>query len=339
MRLAPGRTLFFAVLLSSWVLLVLLLALNWTLTHDRTLLREQFQWLWLQALLCLVLSALTATLLTRHLRGPLRPLEHSLRRLASGHFQTRLPLKDDDLAAAFNQLAATLEQSEQSRKQWIADVSHELRTPLAVLRAELEALQDGIRPLDAQALERLHTQVMGLNRLTDDLFQLARSDLGQMHYKMQEVNLFQLLQECSEAFRPRFEKAGLELELMSHSSRLKTTVWGDADRLRQLINNLLENSQRYTSTPGRLQISCVEQGGQWLVRFDDSAPGVPPEIRERLFERFFRVEASRSKKLGGSGLGLALCRNIVEAHQGELTAQPSPLGGLRIEWRLPCHPR
>lgn len=297
----------------------------------------------LHSALWLLLPVGTGALLAWHVRGPIRSLVSGTRQLARGEFATRLPVQSSDefgeLAVSFNQLATALQRTEESRKQWVADVSHELRTPLAVLRAELEAIQDGVRQPDATTIHLLHDQVMALSKLTDDLFQLARADVGQLNYKMAELDIWKLLTEATERFRSRYTKAGLELSLVRDSSRLRSSVWGDADRLKQMLANFLENSLRYTSAPGKVEIRCQSVGPQWLISVDDTAPGVPEEKLPQLFERFFRVETSRSKQLGGAGLGLSLCRSIAEAHSGELRAGPSRLGGLRIELRLPCYPR
>lgn len=289
------------------------------------------------------LSLATAWLLARHLRRPIRSLVEGTRKLGAGEYATRIPVETSDelgqLAVSFNQLAAALQRSEESRKQWIADVSHELRTPLSVLRAELEAIQDGVRKPDQEALDLLHGQVIALSNLTDDLFQLARSDVGQLQYKMKELDVWVLLKEATDQFMSRYQKKGLELDLVRESSRLRSSVWGDPDRLKQLIGNFLENSLRYTDAPGKVEVRCCSVGPRWIISFDDTPPGVPSDLQARLFERFYRVESSRSKQLGGAGLGLAICRNIAQAHSGELRAGASRLGGLRLELVLPCYPR
>lgn len=306
-------------------------------------LRNQLSTSALIGLVALALSSVTAAALSAHLRRPILRLLRGTQKLASGDYKARIPPGESDelgqLAHGFNHLAYTLERGNESRKQWIADVSHELRTPLAVLRAEVEALQDGVRPANQEAFELLHGQVMALTALTEDLFQLARADLGQLNYKMREVDLWRLLQETSEPFQSRYQKAGLELLLVRESSRLTSVVWGDGDRLRQLLSNLLENSLRYTQAPGRIELRCQSNGSHWTVRIDDSAPGVAQEMSDRLFERFFRVESSRSKKLGGAGLGLSICRTIAQAHDSQLVASASPLGGLRVDLIIPCYPR
>lgn len=306
-------------------------------------LREQSRNLLGVAVVGVLLSAVTATLLARHLRSRILLLSEGTKELAAGDYQVRIPIDSEDelseLAVSFNQMAATLGRSEESRKQWVADVSHELRTPLAVLRAEIEALQDGVRQPNSEALQLLLDQVLTLGKLTDDLFQLARSDLGQLQYRMEEVDLWLLLERTIEPFRSRYEKAGIRVELVRQSSRLKSSVWGDPARLGQMFVNFLENSLRYTDRGGRLEVRCQSLGSNWIVSFDDSPPGVPSDQLGKLFDRFHRVEGSRNKELGGSGLGLAICRNIAVAHQGELSAGPSKLGGLKLELKLACYPK
>ena len=304
---------------------------------------NQFRVVAMIGLLGLALSSLTAAFFADRVRKSIAHLLRATQRLAEGEFATRIPVIGQDelgqLASRLNHLAATLERGAESRKQWIADVSHELRTPLAVLRAEIEALQDGVRSAGPEAMELLHSQVMALTALTDDLFQLARSDLGQMNYKMQEVDLWAVLRDVTDHFQSRYQRAGLELSLVRDSNRLTSVVWADSDRLRQLLNNFLENSLRYTQAPGRVEVRCQSVAADWIVRVDDTPPGVKPEMLEKLFDRFFRVEGSRSKQLGGCGLGLSICQNIAQAHNGKLQASASPLGGLRLELILPCYPR
>ncbi|MBS2038624.1 HAMP domain-containing protein [bacterium] len=304
---------------------------------------EQMRSTTLIGVVALALSTLTAAALSAHLKRPILRLLHGTQKLAGGDYKARISVSESDelgqLAQRFNHLAHTLERGNESRKQWIADVSHELRTPLAVLRAEVEALQDGVRPANPEAFELLHGQVMALTALTEDLFQLARADLGQLNYKMRELDLWRLLTEVSEPFQSRYQKAGLELTVVRESSRLEALVRGDADRLRQLLSNLLENSLRYTDAPGKVELRCRESASHWTIRLEDSAPGVAPEMLDKLFDRFFRVESSRSKKLGGAGLGLSICRAIAEAHEGQLQAGNSSLGGLRVDLTIPRYSR
>jgi two-component system sensor histidine kinase BaeS len=261
-------------------------------------------------------------------------LAQATHRLIEGNYEVRLePIGHDELArlaADFNTLARTLEAARKARSQWIADIAHELRTPLSVLRGEIEALQDGVRPLTQEAVSSLAFEAAQLARLVEDLHTLSLSDLGALSYHMEPVDLAEIADDAIDGQRRALAEKGLELEL----SLAPVTVRGDADRLTQVFANLLQNSLRYTDAPGVLAVR-IEPDGR--VVWEDSAPGVPPEDLPRLTERLFRVEGSRSRAGGGSGLGLAIARAIVDAHGGTLTASASPLGGLRIEMRFPRH--
>jgi two-component system sensor histidine kinase BaeS len=216
----------------------------------------------------------------------------------------------------------------------VADISHELRTPLAVLRGEIEAVQDGVRQLSSQTLDTLHGEVMRLERLVGDLYELSLSDIGAMQYRKTQIDLLEVLQQSLEAHRAQFAEKGLTLLPAPHRPA-KLPMLGDPERLSQLFTNLLKNTLRYTDCGGQLRISIEVRDGWVQLNFQDSAPGVPEKALPRLFDRLYRVESSRSREHGGAGLGLALCKNIVEAHDGTIDARPSPLGGLWIAINLP----
>ncbi len=237
------------------------------------------------------------------------------------------------LARDFNQLAFALERNERMRREFMASISHELRTPLAVLRGELEALEDGVRALDAMSLRSLQQEVGLLNKLVADLYELSLADVGALTYRKSPVDLIELLQLSLAGAAGRCRERGLSLE-MTVPERTRP-VLADAGRLQQLFGNLLENSLRYTDSGGRLRIEVVQDGAGIGVDWMDSGPGVPDAELSRLFERFYRAEASRRRASGGSGLGLAICRSIAEAHGGTLEARRSPLGGLWLHLQLP----
>jgi len=249
----------------------------------------------------------------------------------------RLPESRSDelgsLARHFNILAAQLDSMEAARRQWVADTSHELRTPLAVLRAQLEALQDGVRSATPETLDAMLRQVLALTKLIDELYALARADVGALDCKPAPHDLWQLAVDAARRFDERLRAAGLALEFgMPPPS---TPVLCDPDRLRQVLDNLFENSLRYTAAGGRIALHAQLDAGRMRLTFDDSAPGVPGEALARLGERFYRVDASRSRAHGGAGLGLALCGRILEAQGGTLAFAHSPLGGLRVIVSLP----
>jgi len=219
------------------------------------------------------------------------------------------------------------------RRDFIADISHELRTPLGVLNGELEAVEDGVRPLDAATVGSLHAEVHTLNKLVSDLYDLSLSDAGALTYRKADVDVAELLQATADRLRDRFASRGLALS--ATLPRKAAMVFGDERRLQQLIDNLCENSLRYTDAGGRLEIVLQADASRVTLAFSDTAPGVPDDALPRLFERFFRVDPSRNRAHGGAGLGLAICRNIAIAHDGTLSVAPSPLGGLRLVLTLP----
>lgn len=218
------------------------------------------------------------------------------------------------------------------RRDFMADISHELRTPLAVLRGELEAIQDGVRQFTPESVASLQAEVGTLTKLVNDLHQLSMSDEGALAYQKTSLDLIPLLEVASGAFRERFASRGLTIQLSLPDSM---TVFGDRDRLMQLFNNLLENSLRYTDSGDGLHISAEQRERMVLLTFADSAPGVSDDQLQRLFERFYRTEGSRNRASGGSGLGLAICVNIVQAHNGLIRAAHSPFGGVSITVELP----
>jgi two-component system sensor histidine kinase BaeS len=293
--------------------------------------------LWAIVAASVALSAMAAVLLAAHFRKPIRRLAAGAQALAQGRFDTRLDVRRSDelgeLAQSFNRLAEQLDAMEASRRQWVADTSHELRTPLAVLRAQLEAIEDGVRSADPGTLAAMLRQVMALNKLIDQLYALARADVGALDCQRQPVDVWALACECAAESGTRLHAAGLALDL--GTAPRASMVAGDADRLRQVFGNLFENALRYTAGGGRVALGATEHDGVVEVTVDDSAPGVPDDALPRLAERFYRVDASRSRANGGAGLGLSLCQRIVESHGGTLGFSHSPLGGLRVTITLP----
>lgn len=296
---------------------------------------KSFVWI---AVLMISLSASLALLLAYILGRPLKRITAASKALAIGRYDTRLPIDSRDelgqLAHNFNDLAAALEQAEQTRRRWVADISHELRTPLSVLRGELEALQDGIRPLTRDAVDSLYGDVMRLNRLAEDLYQLSLSDQGALSYRKRQTDPLVILKEDLNAFASEFERRNISVKLESRLAE-PIIIHADPDRLSQLYRNLLKNTVNYTDNGGQLFITVSRDADRILFSFQDSAPGVSEQELPRLFDRFYRIESSRNRSHGGAGLGLAICRNIVEAHNGNIYATVSPLGGLEIKVELP----
>ncbi len=302
--------------------------------------REQRQAFALIALFVVLAAGLLSIPLARQMVRRIRELASATHLLASGKFGTRIAGESSDelgqLSRDFNTLALTLEKNEAARRQWVADISHELRTPLSVLRGEIEAMQDGVRETTPQAVGALHSEVMKLGRLVDDLYDLSLSDLGALTYRRAETDLAQLLHRALEPYRNEFAGRGIALEADVPDGQ-PFPLFADPDRLHQLFANLLENSLKYTEGGGRLKVRIERRERTAAVHFEDSGPGVPASELGKLFDRLYRVEGSRSRATGGAGLGLAICRNIVEAHNGTIAAFPSPMGGLWVKVELPLN--
>lgn len=300
---------------------------------------DQMRAFYLAALPALLLTLLIALLLGYHFVKPLRQLTRALHALGRGQYRLRLPSgRRDELgqvAADVNRLAEVLERSDALRREGMASVSHELRTPLATLIAEVDAMQEGIRPLDSAQLRVISGSLEHLNRLVDDLYLLALADVKTLVCHREPLPLDAVVAEGVAAARTRLEARGLVLD-----TRLEpdTMIMGDEKRLRQLVDNLLENCRRYSRDGGTVTVSLRRDAGRAELTVADDGPGVSEEVMGSLFERFFRADKSRNRERGGAGLGLALVRAIAEAHDGSVNAFRTAPGGLGITVSLPLAP-
>ncbi|MFP6561610.1 ATP-binding protein [Paraburkholderia sp. B3] len=301
--------------------------------------QREAQATWIIVGFTILLSAAISILLARILLAPVKRIVGATHRLAGGDYATRVSETGGDelqtLASNFNQLAQSLEKNERMRRDFIADISHELRTPLSVLRGELEAIEDGVRRPDAATLASLQAEVGMLNQLIDDLYELALADIGQLSFEMVSLDVVPVVEAACDAFRERLAARSIALEFEAEGGSGETAISGDPYRLTQLCKNLLENALRYTNAGGLARVAIRTAEDTVIVDVQDSYPPVPDPLLPHLFERFFRVDSSRSRQSGGAGLGLALCKHIVQRHNGTIEASRSPLGGLRILVRLP----
>jgi two-component system sensor histidine kinase BaeS len=272
-------------------------------------------------------------LLTRKIKR----LSTHVQALSQGHYNQSLNLAGRDefslLAQHLNHLGKTLAQSEESRKRWVADISHELRTPLSVLTADLDALEDGIREFTPETLARLQNHTGRLRHLINDLYELSLTDIGAMTYRKEPCELQQLVKESSNAISESFRAANLVFT--TNLTPESTPIFADSARIQQLLLNLFHNSLNYTQAPGTVHVELIRKEDSAYFSIEDSAPGVSEEELNQLFNRLYRGEQSRNRQTGGAGLGLSICRNIVEAHSGTIKASQSTLGGVKISVRLP----
>jgi two-component system sensor histidine kinase BaeS len=283
------------------------------------------------AVVVLVLAIIASIVFARRLVAPLRWMADRAKRIAGGDYAARVASERSDeigeLGCEFDAMAEALQRNRDARQRWTAEISHELRTPIAVMRAELDALEDGVRKFDDAALRSLSAEADRLTRLVEDLYQLSLADAGALAYRFESNDLAELLREVIQAQASAFAKAGLQVATELPGSAL---VRADAGRALQLFANLAANSCRYTDAGGQVRVSLRDHATCWRICWEDSAPGVPTDALARLFDPLFRVDASRSRAAGGAGLGLAIARRIAEAHAATIVAEASPLGGLRI---------
>ena len=323
----------------------------------------------LAGLLSFVLATVVSGAVTRRLTRPLLALEAGARRLEAGERDVKLPLpagRDElrSLTAAFNSLVEGLERQEGWRRGMVADIAHDLRTPLAVMRSELEAMQDGLRALDDAGLARLHNEVMTLSHLVDDLRTLSVAEGGGLEIRPLTVEVEPFLTRLVESFRDRAAEAGVTLTVGEVPSGLEARF--DPDRIGRVLSNLIDNALRHGSRgsfaktepaepaaasghrqpteraeptepsgpmaaaarTAEVTVSASAAGETLLLQVSDNGPGLPAGAEKRIFERFYRADLARGREGEvGSGLGLSIARALTEAHGGTLEAANRPAGG------------
>ena len=240
------------------------------------------------------------------------------------------------LARAFNQMADSLARTERLRRGMVADIAHELRTPLSNLRGYMEALRDGVVPPDGGLFTALHDQVLLLNRLVDDLQDLAQADAGQLKLECQSVDLCRLISTTVDGLRSQAAQSGITLDADLPDESLDLFV--DEARVAQMLLNLLKNAIAYTPSGGHITVRLTCESRQVSIAVVDTGQGIPAEHLPHVFERFYRADPSRARSTGGSGLGLAIVKQLAEAHGGAVQAQSVPGGGSTFSFALPLGP-
>ncbi|MCM2679380.1 ATP-binding protein [Echinimonas agarilytica] len=311
--------------------------MNLSDVHELDFVKEQHQYM-ITAGLVLLVGVLGCSIpLGRHMLSPVKRLTQGLHQLAQGQYDLRMPTQRSDelgqLGRDFNELAMTLEQNESARKRWLADAAHELRTPVAVLRGELEAMIDGIRPLSEQNVQSAHQELSHLQKLIDDLHALTRAEAGALRYQKQQLNLNDLIRWREQSLSLMLANAGIEL-VMSLEAK-KCMVEADPTRLNQLFDNLVQNTIRYAHGATQLVVSTRREKHSVVWQIEDDGEGVAAEHLPKLFDHLYRVDEARTRSKGGSGLGLAICKKIIVAHQASVEAETSQAGGLAIIMTFP----
>jgi two-component system OmpR family sensor kinase/two-component system sensor histidine kinase BaeS len=294
------------------------------------------QALLLAALVALLAGALVGFLVARTLAAPMDHLAGAAQAIAGGDLSQRVleegTLETQAVARSFNQMAENLQQAEQLRRNLVADVAHELRTPLTVIQGNLQALLDGVYPLERAEIVTIYDETRLLSRLVADLRELAQAEAGQLQLALQPTDLGGVLRQTVDSFMPFAEARGADLGL--HLPPSLPPVQADPDRLGQVMRNLVSNALRHVPAGGRVAIEARREGPQVLVSVQDDGPGIPPEQLERVFDRFYRGDAGRSRDSGGSGLGLAITRYLVEAQGGRIGVESQPGQGTRFWFTL-----
>ncbi|MDR7402684.1 MAG: ATP-binding protein [Armatimonadota bacterium] len=297
--------------------------------------------LWLAGGTAGLLAVVAGVILARRLSRPLRDLHDAVVAVAAGHLDRELRLHGggelEAVAAAFNRMARRLRESERQRRELLAAIAHELRTPLAIIEGNLEAILDGVREPTPDLVAMLHTQSALLNQLITDLRDLTLADAGQLQLHRCPVDLADLCRESVEAMALWIGERQVRVDVRTAGD---TTADVDPARMRQVVQNLLHNAVRFTPPGGQVTMTVgdgVRADRRWVTLVvDDEGPGIPPADLDHVFEPFYRADPSRSRATGGSGLGLAVVKRLVEVHGGEVSVENRPGGGSRFTVRLPA---
>ena len=275
-------------------------------------------------------------LLGRRILGPLDELRVVSKRLAGGDLSARAsesgPRELHELGASFNEMASNLEHLFDARRELVMWASHDLRTPLAALRAMLEALEDDLAE-PAEYLPAIRAQTELLSELVEDLFELARIDSGALALELREASLGELVTSCLESLQADARSRGVRLESQVDASDPRVRV--APDKVQRVLLNLLANAVRHSQPEGAVAVIVRRDSDHVVVAVEDEGAGLAPGAPQRMFERFWRDDESRSRSSGGAGLGLAIAQGLVQAHGGTIWAENRSEGGARVAFTLP----
>ena len=308
--------------------------------YELDFIEQQQSYLGIIALITMMLVIVVTLPLARHVVGPINLLTLGMHRLTQGKYQQKIDSQRKDelgeLSRDFNELAFTLDENENARKRWLANISHELRTPVAILRGELEAMLDNVRPLNNANIASANDEVKHLQYLIDDLQQLSSADIGGMSYRKKSIDVTAWIKSEANKYNGYLADAGIKLETQIDDK--EALVFVDTTRLCQLFDNLINNCIKYSqASVVKISLEKNEDAAvpSIIITVEDNGVGVSEEHLPKLFEYLYRIDNSRNRKTGGTGLGLSICAHIVAAHQGNISAEASSLGGLAIIVDLP----
>jgi two-component system sensor histidine kinase BaeS len=290
----------------------------------------------LTALGVLVLAGVAAWLTALHLVRPIRALTAATQRTSAGHREVRVRAATGEigeLARSFNVMSERLADTERQRQALVSDVAHELRTPLSNVTGWLEAAQDGVAPTDQRLVSLLLEESLVLQRLVDDLHELAQADAGTLRLHPEPVDAAEVVDQVVAAHHALAAAGRVALTARTGDELF---LHADPVRLRQAVGNLVANAVRYTPEGGSVTVEGRAEADLVVVEVTDTGAGIAPEDLPRVFERFWRADGSRSRSTGGSGLGLAITRHLVEAHGGTVSASSAPGSGTTFRIALPA---
>jgi signal transduction histidine kinase len=289
------------------------------------------------ALVAVAIAVALAFLLSRRTLAPVKALTSAAERLGQGDFSQRVQIKDrgelGELAQTFNSMAGDLEHTEKLRKNMVADVAHELRTPLSNIQGYLEALRDGVIKPDKETISSLYEEAALLSRLVDDLQELSLAEAGELKLVLRAEDIGELIRRAVAAAEAKKMATGLSLAMELPEGLPLVNI--DARRIGEVLRNLLENAVEHTGKEGSITVAARQQGSWLEVSVADTGEGIPVEELPNIFERFYRVDKSRTRATGGSGLGLTIARRLVEAHGGKITVESQPGKGSRFSFTVP----
>jgi signal transduction histidine kinase len=288
-------------------------------------------------LVAIAIALLLTFLLSRHILAPVKALTNATRQFGKGDFSRRVDYQDKgelgELAQSFNSMADNLERTEHLRRNMVADIAHELRTPLSNLKGYLEAISDGVVKPDENTIRLLNEEAASLSRLVDDLQDLSLTDAGEIKLIMQPEDINSLIKETVTGVQAQAVARGLVLSADLPATLLAVSI--DLHRIKQVLLNLLENAVAHTDRGGKITVTARQQDKKILVSVTDTGEGIPARELPLIFERFYRVDKSRTRKTGGSGLGLTIAKRLVEAHGGTIEVKSEPGRGSTFTFSLP----
>lgn len=302
-----------------------------TASLDAAFRQALMQGLVLATALATVCALVLSYFVARQIARPVQQMLTATRRIGGGHYAERVvvPVTNTgdelgQLAASFNEMASALEQTERRRVELVGDVAHELRTPITTLTGYLEGLLDGVVESSPETWAKLHTESLRLRRLVDDLQELSRAEARQIPLHAIRIAPASIISAAQERVAPQYAEKDLELHIGTFTGL--PDVSADPDRAVQVLTNLLTNALRYTPAPGRVEVGVTRVGNMLAFQVKDTGVGIAPEDLSRIFERFYRVEKSRTRTLGGTGIGLTIAKALVEAMHGTIRAESAGPG-------------